>query len=136
LLVLLAGCQSMGHGPISEPIVGIGAALLAALDQLLASGVLTPEQYAPLAKGVVGISTVVQSTMDTAAELQKQVQATKAAQWSPTEIIGAVAGGSTVISAAAAKITNVLRDRHYTPDELAERRIKIIRAKAAKAKAA
>jgi hypothetical protein len=130
LAVLLSSCQSFGQGPISEPIVGIGAALLTALDQLLASKVLTPEQYLPLATGVKGISATIATAMDTVQKVQQQVDADRAACWTPTEKAGAVGGIITAAAGVATKLTQVLRDRNYTPEEIAERKIKRIRAKA------
>jgi hypothetical protein len=128
LAVLLSSCQSFGQGPISEPVVGVGAALIAALDALLSSKVLTPEQYLPLATGVKGISAAIVTAMDTVQKVQQQVDADRAACWTPGEKAGAVGGIITTAIAGAAKVTGMLRDRHYTPEELAERKIKRIRA--------
>lgn len=148
----LCSCHSVGSGPISEPVVGIGAALLAAIDQLFAGGVISPEMYKAMHGGVTGIQTAVQGVSDAYEALTTQCAALKTqcvaqqeqlaqqkaqldGQWSKGEIAGGVGGALTAAAAAAVKINNILRDRHYTPDELADRRIKAIRNKAAKAKA-
>lgn len=135
-VLLLAACQSMGQGPISEPVIGVGAALLAALDQLLAGGVLTPDQYLPLATGVQGISASVATALETAATVKSQMAAAEAARWTPAEIVAAGSAAVGAATAGGAKLASVLRDRHYTPEELAERKIKRIRAVATKKKAA
>lgn len=129
-LVLLVSCQSFGKGPISEPIVGIGAALLAALDQLLVSGVLTPEQYMPLATGVKGISASMETAMQTITAVEKQIATAEASKWTPTEIGGCVTAGVGAAAAIATKITTVLRDRNYTPEELAQRQIARLKRRA------
>lgn len=129
---MLTACSTMGHGPISEPVVGIGAALLAALDSLLANKVLTPEQYLPLATGVKGISESIATAVQTVQDVQQQVAAEKASKWTPGEVC--TVGGTLAAAAAAAgaKLTSAMRDRNYTPEELAERKIKRIKAAVAK----
>jgi hypothetical protein len=129
LFLLCASCATTG--PISEPIVGVGAALLAALDQLLASGVLSPEQYAPIAAGVRGVSQAVAEVATTAQQIKHEVDAAKAAQWSPEAITGLVGGAATVVAGAATAINNRIRDSHYTPEQLLERKVARLKARAA-----
>lgn len=128
----LTACQSIGQGPISQQVTGFGAALLMALDALLATGVLTPEQYLPMATAVKGMGDTVATALQTVQDVKQQMSAAEASRWTPAEIVAAGTAAVGAATAGGAKLASVLRDRSYTPEELAERKIKRIRAAAAK----
>jgi len=129
-LAVLCGCQSFGKGPISEPIVGVGAALLAALDQLLASGMLTPEQHAILHAGIRDIAVGTAQAAQGIQDLTKRVEAVDSNSVGPGTIT-AVGGGIAAVGAAWERWRN---GPAATPDERAERIKKHAEAAAAKAK--
>jgi hypothetical protein len=94
--LLFAACAT--SGPLSAPVVGGVAAALAALDQLLASGLIDQAQYVALKGGFEGVGEV-SVAIDA---VRQQVEAVKGGGLSP-EATGGIAAGSTAALLALLK---------------------------------
>lgn len=88
-VVAFLACACATH---AGPILGGASAALLALDQMLAAGTITPEQYVALHNGF-------DSSMKAIDGVRGAVDAVKSAQWSTGEIAGT---GLSVLGAALA----------------------------------
>jgi hypothetical protein len=95
-VLLLTGCAA--NGAFSAPVLGGVAAALAALDQLLASGVISESAYVALKGGFEGIGDLGLAIEN----VKQQVEAAKGAGLSP-EGVGGIAAGSTAALLALLK---------------------------------
>jgi hypothetical protein len=125
--LLLVGCAMPpnGPGPVQTAGLAIGAAALAWIDSLLASGALTPEQAGEwkLLVGTVGTSAeafvaAARASGQAIAALRGQLAEVQASQWTTEQVGGLTAAGVALSAAAVQK----LRGPSATPDERQRRK--------------
>jgi hypothetical protein len=133
LCCALFSCASFKAGPISEPIIGVGAAMLAALDQLLASGLLSPEQHAILHAGIrdiaIGTAQAAQGVQNLGTRLDAVQAETGSAPGAGT--ITAVGGAVTAVGVA---LQRLIRGPAAPADEQTARAVKHAQSKAERAR--
>jgi hypothetical protein len=121
LLLLLCSCATTG--PISAPVLTGLAAALAAIDQLLAAGVIDPAQHAAITHGLQSLQQGVETANQGVTAVRQVVEAVKEAQAGmlTTETATTAAGGLTAAVLAAIRLRHspgvraILGGRSPTP---------------------
>jgi predicted small lipoprotein YifL len=86
-LLCLAACAS---GPVSAPVAAGAAAVVAVLDQMFASGAMTPVQHLQLVQGVGALDAAVHAVQTAQAGTITTTEAATAAGGLAASVLGAV----------------------------------------------